>query len=234
MKKIFFILFLVTVLTGCSTGESQQGKVDENSTKGAIEEKSDSNPVESVNEANLTNQVNNNQMENNEQTKDLANEYKFAVLKTSLGNIKVSFYADASPKTVNNFLALAEKGFFDGIKFHRVIKDFMIQAGDPNSKDDTKKDMWGTGGPGYKFEDEFNDEPLVRGSLAMANSGPNTNGSQFFIVTADATPWLDGKHTNFGQVEEGMDVIDKIENSDTDGRDRPIKDVVIESIELIK
>jgi len=234
MKKIFLILSLAIALAGCSAGKPQQGIVDENTATSEVESYNGSSPVESVDENNPINQANNNQMENNEQAKNLANEYKFAVLKTNLGDIKVSFYADASPKTVNNFLTLAEKGFFDGIRFHRVIKDFMIQAGDPNSKDDAKKDMWGTGGPGYKFEDEFNNEPLVRGSLAMANSGPNTNGSQFFIVTAAATPWLDGKHTNFGLVEEGMDVIDKIENSDTDGRDRPLKDVVIESIELIK
>jgi peptidyl-prolyl cis-trans isomerase B (cyclophilin B) len=110
----------------------------------------------------------------------------------------------------------------------------MIQGGDPLSKDVNKKDFWGTGGPGYKFEDEFNDVALVKGSLAMANSGPNTNGSQFFIVTKDFTPWLDGKHTNFGRVTDGMDIVDKIGTVPTDGRDKPLEDVMIESIELVE
>ena len=110
----------------------------------------------------------------------------------------------------------------------------MIQGGDPLSKNDDKKDFWGTGGPGYKFEDEFNDVALVKGSLAMANSGPNTNGSQFFIVTKDFTPWLDGKHTNFGRVIDGMAIVDKIGSTPTDGGDKPLEDVVVESIELVK
>lgn len=227
MKKILFIFLAAILLSGCAATTSQTTSIEKNTQTEAS-----NNGVEKT--SNNTNQINNKQMENNDQIKDLANEYKFAVLKTNLGDIKVSFYSDASPETVNNFLTLAEKGFYDGVKFHRVIKDFMIQGGDPLSKDDSNKDMWGTGGPGYKFEDEFNDKPLVRGSLAMANAGPNTNGSQFFIVTAPATPWLDGRHTNFGEVVEGMDVVDKIENSEKDGRDRPLKDVVINSIELIK
>ncbi|MCU0680356.1 MAG: peptidylprolyl isomerase [Planctomycetes bacterium] len=135
--------------------------------------------------------------------------------------------------TVNNFFNLAQEGFYNGTKFHRVIKDFMIQGGDPNSKDDDWSND-GMGGPGYKFGDEFNKHTLVRGSLAMANSGPNTNGSQFFIVTAESTPWLDGKHVNLGEVIEGMDVVDKIENMDTNENDHPLKDATINSIELIK
>lgn len=156
--------------------------------------------------------------------KDLAAEFNTAILHTNMGDITFELYRDASPKTVNNFLNLAEKGFYDGVIFHRVIKDFMIQGGDP--------DGIGTGGPGYKFEDEFNDKPLVRGSLAMANAGPNTNGSQFFIVTAPETSWLDGKHTNFGEVTDGMDVVLAIENVQTAPGDRPLESIVIESIEL--
>ncbi len=165
---------------------------------------------------------------------DLASEYTSAILHTSLGDITVTFFADASPKTVNNFLNLAKSGEYDGTKFHRVIKDFMIQGGDPLSKDDAKQGVWGTGGPNYRFEDEFNKESLVRGSLAMANAGPGTNGSQFFIVTAPETPWLDGKHTNFGKVTAGMDVVEKIEAVQTGQSDRPVTPIVVESVELIK
>ena len=153
-----------------------------------------------------------------------------ATIKTSMGDIVVKLYADDSPKTVDNFAKLANEGFYNGTKFHRVIKDFMIQGGDPNSKTDNTN-SWGTGGPGYQFADEFNTHKLVKGSLAMANSGPNTNGSQFFIVTADATSWLDGKHTNFGEVIEGMDIVDAIGNVETDRMDRPQTPVTVLSID---
>jgi cyclophilin family peptidyl-prolyl cis-trans isomerase len=165
--------------------------------------------------------------------KSMEQQYKGAILHTNLGDIQVEFYGDKSPNTVNNFLKLAQSGFYDGTKFHRVITDFMIQGGDPNSKDDDWSND-GTGGPGYTFNDEFNDQKLVRGSLAMANSGPNTNGSQFFIVTAAATPWLDGHHTNFGHVTSGMDVVTKIEGLPRDENDHPTTDATIKSIELIK
>ncbi len=164
---------------------------------------------------------------------DLAAEYNTAIFHTSMGDITVELYRDASPKTVNNFLNLTQAGEYNGTKFHRVIKDFMIQGGDPLSKDDAKQAFWGTGGPDYRFEDEFNDKPLVRGSLAMANAGPNTNGSQFFIVTAPETAWLDGKHTNFGYVTAGMDVVDAIGLVQTAPGDRPLENVVV-SVELIK
>src|SRR3982751_4822109 len=147
-----------------------------------------------------------------------------ATLQTNHGTIAVELFDDAAPKTVENFTKLSRDGFYDGVVFHRVIPDFMIQGGDPTGT--------GRGGPGYTFDDEINDRPAVRGSLAMANSGPNTNGSQFFIVTAEATPWLDGKHTVFGQVTSGMDVVDAISNVDTDGMDKPRADVVIERVEL--
>jgi len=150
-----------------------------------------------------------------------------AVLETNFGTIEFTLFDEAAPKTVENFEKLAGEGFYDGVKFHRVIKDFMLQTGDPNSKDDDWTDD-GTGGPGYTFEDEINSYKIVRGRVAMANSGPNTNGSQFFIITTEATPWLDGKHTVFGEVVSGMDVVDKIEAVETNETDHPIQDVVIE------
>ena len=136
-----------------------------------------------------------------------------AVMNTSEGEITFELFDAEAPKTVQNFKDLAQKGFYDGLTFHRIIKDFMIQGGCPQGT--------GTGGPGYQFEDEFNDHKVVRGALAMANAGPNTNGSQFFIVTTAAAPWLDGKHTVFGEVVSGMDVVDKLEGLPTDGSDRP-------------
>jgi len=144
-------------------------------------------------------------------------------MTTNKGPIVFEMFDDDAPKTVKNFKDLAEKGFYDGLTFHRVIKDFMIQGGCPQGT--------GTGGPGYSFEDEFNDHKVVRGALAMANSGPNTNGSQFFIVTIDAAPWLDGKHTVFGEVKEGLDVVDALEGLPTDARDRPREDAKIEKLE---
>lgn len=158
-----------------------------------------------------------------------------AVMKTNFGDITLELFADDAPVTVQNFVKLAESGFYNGVKFHRVIKGFMLQAGDPNSKDDDWSDD-GRGGPGYTFADEFNQHRLVKGALAMANSGPNTNGSQFFIVTAEATPWLDGKHTVFGKVIGGMEVVVEIENVAVDKArgDHPIEDVVITSIEIFK
>jgi cyclophilin family peptidyl-prolyl cis-trans isomerase len=147
-----------------------------------------------------------------------------ATLHTNAGAITVELFDDDAPKTVENFRKLAGDGFYDGLIFHRVIKDFMIQGGCPEGT--------GTGGPGYTFEDEINDHKIVRGALAMANSGPNTNGSQFFVVTTDAAPWLDGKHTVFGQVTDGMDTVDAIEGSETGPGDRPSEPQVIERIEL--
>ena len=147
-----------------------------------------------------------------------------ATLFTSRGMIELELFPNDAPKTVDNFVRLARTGFYDGVTFHRVIPDFMIQGGDPTGT--------GTGGPGYTFEDEINDHPVVRGSLAMANAGPNTNGSQFFVVTADACPWLDGKHTVFGRVSAGMDVVDTISSLDRDARDKPQDAVVIERVEL--
>jgi peptidyl-prolyl cis-trans isomerase B (cyclophilin B) len=147
-----------------------------------------------------------------------------AILHTNHGDIEVSLFDEDAPKTVGNFVKLAGDGFYDGVIFHRIIPDFMIQGGDPTGT--------GTGGPGYTFEDEFNDHKVVRGALAMANAGPNTNGSQFFIVTTGEAPWLDGKHTVFGEVTSGMDAVTKIEGLETDARDKPRDEARIESVEL--
>jgi peptidyl-prolyl cis-trans isomerase B (cyclophilin B) len=147
-----------------------------------------------------------------------------ATLTTSEGTIEIELFPEDAPKTVGNFTKLAGDGFYDGLIFHRVIPDFMIQGGCPQGT--------GTGGPGYQFEDEINQHKAVKGSLAMANAGPNTNGSQFFIITAEATPWLDGKHTVFGQVTSGQDVVDRISEVDRDARDRPQTPVTIDRVEI--
>ena len=147
-----------------------------------------------------------------------------ATLHTNHGAIAVELFDEDAPKTVENFTKLARDGFYDGVVFHRVIPDFMIQGGDPTGT--------GSGGPGYTFQDEFNNRKVVRGALAMANAGPNTNGSQFFIVTTEAASWLDGKHTVFGRVTKGMDVVDVISAVETDAHDKPHEDVLIERVEL--
>jgi peptidyl-prolyl cis-trans isomerase B (cyclophilin B) len=147
-----------------------------------------------------------------------------ATIETNHGTIELELFTDDAPETVANFTKLAGEGFYDGLVFHRVIPDFMIQGGCPQGT--------GTGGPGYTFDDEQSGHPIVRGTLAMANAGANTNGSQFFIVTAEATPWLDGKHTAFGQVTSGMDVVDTIQSVDRDSRDRPSEDVRMEKVTI--
>jgi cyclophilin family peptidyl-prolyl cis-trans isomerase len=149
-----------------------------------------------------------------------------ANMNTTLGTISLELFDEEAPKTVANFKKLAGENFYDGVIFHRVIPDFMIQGGDPEGT--------GSGGPGYTFEDESNSHKIVRGALAMANAGPNTNGSQFFIVTADACPWLDGRHTVFGQVTGGMDAVDAIEGVRSGAGDRPVDPPVIESIEIVE
>ena len=147
-----------------------------------------------------------------------------ATLHTNHGLVEVNFFDEDAPKTVENFRKLSADGFYDGLAFHRVIPDFMIQGGCPLGT--------GTGGPGYTFEDEFNQHKIVRGALAMANAGPNTNGSQFFIVTKDEASWLDGKHTVFGEVTSGMDAVDAIEGLPTGAGDQPEEPAVIERVEL--
>ena len=147
-----------------------------------------------------------------------------ATMHTSAGPIELELFDEDAPKTVENFRKLTADGFYDGLIFHRVIPEFMIQGGCPQGT--------GTGGPGYTFEDEINDHKIERGALAMANAGPNTNGSQFFIVTTEAAPWLDGKHTVFGRVTEGMDAVDAIEGARTGANDRPVEDQKLERVEL--
>jgi peptidyl-prolyl cis-trans isomerase B (cyclophilin B) len=147
-----------------------------------------------------------------------------ATMQTNHGPIEIELFDEDAPKTVDNFVSLARDGYYDGLIFHRVIRDFMIQGGCPEGT--------GTGGPGYEFEDEINDHKIVRGALAMANRGPNTNGSQFFIVTTEAAQWLDGKHTVFGRVASGMDAVDSIEGTETGAQDRPVQDAVIERVEV--
>jgi cyclophilin family peptidyl-prolyl cis-trans isomerase len=147
-----------------------------------------------------------------------------ATMHTNHGPIQLELFDADAPKTVDNFVKLSKDGYYDGLIFHRVIRDFMIQGGCPEGT--------GTGGPGYEFEDEINDNKVVRGALAMANRGPDTNGSQFFIVTTEAAPWLDGKHTVFGRVASGMEAVDSIEGTDTGAQDRPVEDAVIERVEV--
>ncbi len=147
-----------------------------------------------------------------------------ATLQTNHGPIAIELFPADAPKTVGNFVKLSKDGFYDGVVFHRVIPDFMIQGGDPTGT--------GSGGPGYQFEDEVNNHKIERGALAMANAGPNTNGSQFFIVTADACPWLDGKHTVFGRVTAGMETVDAISQLGTDARDRPRENVTIQTVAI--
>ncbi len=241
MKKVFLLLCLTVLISGCSNNLSQNSLNKNSASKsadnynGGIELKAEDlkNDSAASNQPLEKNSMQNSNQKDKAQSEDLVKEYSLVILKTNFGDIKISLYGEESPITVNNFLTLAEKGFYDNTKFHRVIKDFMIQGGDPNSKDnDWSND--GAGGPGYKFDDEINSHKLVRGSLAMANSGPNTNGSQFFIVTAETTAYLDGKHTNFGYVSEGMDIVKKIESVEKNENDHPIVDVTINKIELVK
>jgi len=239
MKKYLLLFSLVFLLSACSSVPSN--RINENNAPKNLNNYNDGEIINKVNELRKESektkaQRNNKQSTQNKekiQIKDLSKDYNGVILKTNKGDIKIKLYTKDSPITVNNFLTLAQKGFYDKTKFHRVIPNFMIQGGDPNSKDNNWADD-GMGGPGYKFADEFNAHKLVRGSLAMANSGPNTNGSQFFIVTAKETPWLNGKHTNFGEVVDGMDVVGIIEKTKTNDKNHPVDDITINSIELIK
>src|SRR3989338_10991270 len=161
---------------------------------------------------------------------NITNMNTSATLHTNKGDIKIEFFEKDAPNTVANFIKLATEGFYDGVKFHRVIKGFMNQGGDPLTRDDTKMAMWGTGGPGYTFADEIGpNNKNDAGTISMANAGPNTNGSQFFINTANNN-FLDAKHTVFGKVVSGMDVVGLLENTPADSMDRPIEKIVIENI----
>lgn len=248
MSRFFIIgvllLMFMVILTGCDQTKTNRQVnevlesnstvvLDQNGNKvyelhGDNEQQEENSiPLEQVNQSQEGSEKTENE---GEEIINDKKEMSIVTMKTNMGDMKIKLYNDVAPKTVQNFLDLAEKGFYNQIKFHRIIKDFMIQGGDPLTKDNSKIMMWGTGGPGYKFEDEINDRKLVKGSLAMANSGPDTNGSQFFIVTAEATPWLDGAHTNFGEIVEGMGVLENIGNVETGGRDIPVDPIEIISI----
>jgi cyclophilin family peptidyl-prolyl cis-trans isomerase len=173
-----------------------------------------------------------NNLENNQELNNMEEQKQIVTLKTNQGDIKLELFIEQTPKTAGNFIKLASENFYDGVRFHRVIKGFMIQGGDPLSKDVANKMVWGTGDPGYKFADEFAPGlSNVRGTISMANSGPNTNGSQFFINTADNV-FLDGRHAVFGKVIEGMDVVDKIESTPKGERDIPVSDMIINDVEI--
>lgn len=232
-------LFLaVVLLSGCASDNSADNSGVSSGLLGAPKVAQD-NIAKSTDQenANLNNSLNqDNNMSTNAPkapvvNQDLIKKYPFALIKTSLGDIKVKFNGATTPLTVTNFLQLAQENFYDNTKFHRVIKGFMIQAGDPLSKNETAKASWGTGDPGYKFKDELaGTEKYPQGTLAMANSGPNTNGSQFFIVTASPEAPLPPSYTVFGTVVSGIDVALKIENVPTTTPDRPVEDVTIQSV----
>ena len=230
MKKIFILIVLVITLTGCmATNElstsavPNQDNVKQLNTTNQYEELANNLPDK--------NMLQPDKVLHPEAQPNLLKDYKSAIIKTNMGDITVEFFNDDAPITINNFMYLAQQGFYNNTLWHRVIKDFMIQGGDPLSKEsDISKH--GTGGPNYRFKDEINDHKLIKGSLAMANAGPGTNGSQFFIVTAESTPWLDGKHTNFGKVIVGMDIVNKINNVATGAADHPIDDIIVQEIIL--
>jgi len=233
MKKIITLLTLTLLLAGCAPQEAENPAFLGKKTL----EKSDQKQVESVN----LNKAENIQPSTEKVFKapqeaeaEQLPEQISVLMKTTLGNMEIKLYPQKAPLTVVNFLNLLKADFYDGIKFHRVIPDFMIQTGDPKSKDDNWLDD-GTGGPGYQFKDETSPEDkIVYGSVAMANSGPNTNGSQFFIVTKqEGCPWLNGRHTIFGQVIKGMDIAEKISQVERNERDHPLEDVIIQDIQII-
>jgi len=248
-NKLFLFSILaiaVLFLSGCAAENNKTDKINPSNQKSSdylstiLDTKNDANKnIQNATEEE-NNKLNNALSENTmnttqntvENTSELVKKYSMAKIKTNLGDIEVKFYGDKTPMTVGNFLKLAQSGFYNGIKFHRVIKGFMIQGGDPNSKQ-SNVNNWGMGGPGYKFADELTgNEKYPQGALAMANAGPNTNGSQFFIVTANPEAPLPPSYTVFGEVINGMDVALKIENVETTTNDRPIENVIIENIEL--
>jgi len=231
--RYFVLIASLFIISGCTN--TQNVIIKEESDTFQFSEQHKNIGVENKSKLNDVDVRSGDQIKNTVGNIDIsyANRYTKAVIHTNLGDINVELYGEIVPLAVSNFLQLSEKEFYNGTKFHRVIKDFMVQSGDPNSKDSLWSDD-GTGGPGYVFPDEKNEKQLIRGSLAMANAGPNTNGSQFFIVTKEAVPWLDGKHTHFGKVIGGMDVVDKIENARVNENDHPIEDIFIKDIRLIK
>ena len=252
MKKILAVLFVssfVLFFSACSQKEESKtpnpvtdpgGYAQSmiNTKNQAAKNIAAATEQENKKQTDALNNNNNNMSTNGSGAGDnaaLLQKYNTVVLKTSLGNIELKLDAANAPVTVGNFLKLASTGFYDGVRFHRVIKGFMIQGGDPLSKDDAQKSAWGTGGPGYKFADELKGtETYPQGTLAMANAGPNTNGSQFFIVSASPSAPLPPSYTVFGSVVSGMDVALKIENVQTETGDRPVTDVTISSVQVLE
>jgi cyclophilin family peptidyl-prolyl cis-trans isomerase len=257
MKKIIYLLVIISfpvILSACSSKQADNDKAISNpitNPGGYTQDMVNLNKNMQKNIKNSTNKENAKTSQalddadvakeqsqtviNSNIPTDLASKYPYAVIHTNLGDIKVKMKEVNTPLAVNNFLNLAQKGFYNGTKFHRVIKGFMIQGGDPNSKNESAKDTWGMGGPGYKFKDELTGtEKYTQGTLAMANSGANTNGSQFFIVTASPSVALQPNYTIFGHVVAGMDTALKIENVPIGENDRPLQDVIIKAIEPLK
>jgi cyclophilin family peptidyl-prolyl cis-trans isomerase len=249
MKKLSVVLSGLGLILAFSACSQKSGSIPDPVSDPAgnisgmvdLKNKAEKNIQDSTNKENgrLNNTLNENNMNPNQsavgENSELVKKYPFALIKTSLGEIKISFDSANTPVTVGNFLKLSQSGFYNGTKFHRVIKSFMIQGGDPLSKDEAMISRWGTGGPGYQFNDELKGtEKYSQGTLAMANAGPNTNGSQFFIVTASPGYPLPPSYTIFGQVVAGMDIALKIENVKTGSNDRPVEDVVIKSVEILE
>lgn len=248
MKKaalILSVLISVILISACSQKEEKKDTISNPITDPGgytqdmvnLNKNMQKNIQDSVDKENqkLEDALNETETGSSGAAESLSKKYTAAVISTNYGDIKINFDAANAPKTVENFLKLAKEGFYDGTKFHRVIKSFMIQGGDPLSKDDSMKSRWGTGGPGYQFSDELKGtEKYTQGTLAMANSGPNTNGSQFFIVTASPNYPLQPNYTVFAHVESGMDTALKIENVKTETSDRPVENVVIKSVKVME
>jgi peptidylprolyl isomerase len=226
MNKYIIVILVIVVLGGLFTLNDKNRKSLEESSK--VENYADVTTVDTNTSTEIVGEIKNETTTSTNKKENIM----YAILKTNMGDIKIEFLEEQAPNTVANFKTLASENFYNGVKFHRVIKGFMIQGGDPLTKDDTKQALWGTGGPGYKFDDEITDmNSNAVGTISMANAGPNTNGSQFFI-NVNANNFLDSKHTVFGKVVAGMDVVTKIENTPTAPGDRPLSPVIIESIVL--
>lgn len=222
LKNVSIALVLILALSGisCFNKSGEKASTDSGQDK---ENQTDINTIQSS-------EGDNANVDITEETGEAASsERPVVVLKTSMGDITLELFSNDAPRTVANFLSLIKSNFYDGVTWHRVIPDFMIQGGDPLSKDNNPLND-GTGGPGYLFEDEINSRKIERGVLAMANAGPNSNGSQFFILTAPAAAWLDGKHTVFGRVLEGMETVDAISRVGRDKKDRPLQNVGINDV----
>ena len=229
-KVTYAVILVIIVAVGGFAYFLRTAFTDTSTTSGAISTTTAFTPTNVNGTSNQTSDTSTNPMSTS--TAQNPEKITSATITTNQGTIEVIFEPTA-PMTVENFAKLAQSGFYDGTRFHRVIKDFMIQGGDPLSKDLANKDRWGTGGPGYKFNDELSgSEQYVLGTLAMANAGPNTNGSQFFIVTADPGYPLPPNYTVFGRVTKGLETALKIQNVQTDGADRPLQDVIIESVTI--